>query len=252
MNQILNLIGANFHLDRPLVLPEAEVQLWWVDLEPTARAESRWQDLLSTDELARASRFHFARDRQRYVAARALLRTILGAYLGCDPKRCSFVYSKEQKPSLADAGDIQFNVSHSGERALLAFTRGREIGVDVEQIRHDSDLQAVARRFFSEREQTELAALPAEEKFDAFFRCWTRKEAYIKAVGLGLALPLRQFDVSLKPADDNALLATQPDAAEAARWSLRDLSAGDGYAAALCVRGHGLAVTAWPDSVACQ
>jgi len=152
------------------------------------------------DENKRASHFHFPIDRQRFVASRALLRTILGAYLIAGANDVSFSYSDKEKPSLrsvhADSG-ITFNVSHSGRIALYAFTRRREIGVDVEQVRRDFDVEAIARRFFSPREQRQLADFCNEERVDAFFRCWTRKEAYIKATGKGLSLPLAQFDVSL-------------------------------------------------------
>ena len=121
---------------------------------------------------------------------------------------------------------------------MLAFTRGREIGVDVEQVRSDFELEAIARRFFSPHEQAQLATVPADETPAAFFRCWTRKEAYIKATGDGLSLPLTQFDVSLEAGEQNALLATRPDASEVSRWLLRDVPGGSGYIAALCVRGQ--------------
>jgi 4'-phosphopantetheinyl transferase len=134
---------------------------------------------------------------------------------------------------------LEFNVSHSGSVAVLAFARGRALGVDVEQLRENFDHEAIACRFFSEEEQRQLAALQPSERYQGFFRCWTRKEAYIKAQGTGLSLPLHQFDVSLKPGEVNALLFTRPDSAEAARWSLQEVLAGDGYIAALCVSGHG-------------
>jgi 4'-phosphopantetheinyl transferase len=111
--------------------------------------------------------------------------------------------------------------------------------VDVERVRQDSDHEAIARRFFSEDEQRQLAALAPPERPAGFFRCWTRKEAYIKAQGAGLSLPLRQFDVSLKPGEANALLATRPDPTEAEHWSLQEVPAGEGYVGALCVRGNG-------------
>ena len=117
--------------------------------------------------------------------------------------------------------------------------RGRALGVDVEQLRENFDHAAIARRFFSEQEQHQLAALTPSERYHGFFRCWTRKEAYIKAQGAGLSLPLHQFDVSLKPGDLNALLATRPDSVEASRWSLQEVMAGEGYVGAVCVRGHG-------------
>jgi 4'-phosphopantetheinyl transferase len=233
------------------MLPEDEVQLWRADLEAIGADESRWLQVLSSDELTRASRFHFSRDRQRFIAGRVLLRTILAGYLRTDAHSLTFSYSKKEKPSLAlEQGDsgITFNVSHSGAIALLAFTRRREIGVDVEQVRPDSDLEAIARRFFSTHEQDQLSALPTEEQGDAFFRCWTRKEAYIKATGDGLSLPLNQFDVSLEVGDANALVATRPDGSEAGNWFLREVPAGPGYKAAICVRGKGWKLKNWSGS----
>jgi 4'-phosphopantetheinyl transferase len=248
MSQIKNIADSSFRIEAPLVLAGDEVQLWRVDLDAVGVDESRWQEILSTDESARASRFHFVRDRQRFVASRALLRTILAAYLATDPKDVSFSYSMKEKPSLGTAhavSDITFNLSHSGGIALLAFTRGREIGVDVEQVRSDSDLEAIARRFFSRHEQKQLGDLVPEARIEAFFRCWTRKEAYIKATGDGLSLPLSQFDVSLAPGEANALMATRPDTSEAQRWFLREVPAGTGFIAAVCVRGLGWKLNDW-------
>jgi 4'-phosphopantetheinyl transferase len=160
--------------------------------------------------------------------------------LGVDPDELTFSLRARNKPVLegphAKSG-ISFNVAHSGGVALLAFSRKREIGVDVEQVRRDVDVEAIAQRFFSPNEQEQLATVTGD-KHEAFFRCWTRKEAYVKARGEGLWLPLDQFDVSMKAGTDNALLATRPDASEAARWSLREIAAGPGYIAALCVAGH--------------
>jgi len=244
----MNITDSSFQIDGPLTLPEDEVQLWRADLDAIRGDESRWEKLLSTDEAARASRFHFARDRQCYVAGRALLRIILASHLGQEPAELRFSYSKKEKPSLdptKTGSDLTFNISHSGGIALLAFSRGREIGVDIEQVRPNSDLEAIARRFFSQHEQKQLAALSKDEKIDAFFRCWTRKEAYVKATGDGLSLPLSQFDVSIAPEEMNALLATRPDGKEASRWLIREVTAGSGYAAALCVRGRDWKLTDW-------
>jgi 4'-phosphopantetheinyl transferase len=241
MSQGMNITDFGFQIEAPLALPEDEVQLWRVDLEAIRAEESRWQKILSADESTRASRFHFSRDRQRFIAGRALLRIILAGYLATDPNSLRFSYSQKEKPSLgpphADS-NVMFNISHSGAVVLLAITRGREIGVDVEQVRSDFELETIARRFFSTHEQNQLAAVPAEEKPTAFFRCWTRKEAYVKATGDGLSLPLSQFDVSLGAGEQNALLATRPDDSEKSRWLLRDIPSGPGYTAALCVHGQ--------------
>jgi len=244
----MNITDSGFKIDAPLALPEDEVQLWRVDLEAICSDESRWQRVLSPDENKRASRFHFPIDRQRFVASRACLRTILGAYLTAGANDVSFSYSDKEKPSLrsvhADSG-ITFNVSHSGRIALYAFTRRREIGVDVEQVRRDFDVEAIARRFFSPREQRQLADFCNEERVDAIFRCWTRKEAYIKATGKGLSLPLAQFDVSLGAVKKSALLETRPDGSEAGRWFLREVQGGPGYIAAICVRGQDWKLNDW-------
>jgi 4'-phosphopantetheinyl transferase len=244
----MNITDSSFRIEAPLALPEDEVHLWRADLEALRGDELRWQKLLSPDELTRSARFHFARDRQRFVASRALLRSILASYLAQNPNSLNFSYSKKEKPFLgpADAaGNVTFNLSHSGGTALFAFTRGREIGVDVEQLRRDFDLEAIASRFFSTHEQSQLAALPADEKVEAFFRCWTRKEAYIKATGDGLSLPLSQFDVSLAAREKTALLATRPDGSEAGHWLLREVPAGSGCVAALCVRGKNWKLKEW-------
>ncbi len=238
----MNISATDFRLDVRTDLLPGEVHLWRVDLAAVAAGEQRWTQLLSEDERIRAARFHFSRDRQHFTATRALLRMILSSYVGADPKELRFRYSDKEKPSLISEpaeNVVEFNVSHSGTIALLVFARGHALGVDVEQMRRDFDHEAIAARFFSENERTQLAALAPAERHSGFFRCWTRKEAYVKAVGTGLSLPLHQFDVSLKPGEENALLCTRPDGAEAALWSMREIPAGDGYVAALCVRGHG-------------
>jgi 4'-phosphopantetheinyl transferase len=251
MGSFMDIANAGFDLKQSPKLAAHEVHLWRVNLEAAAQeepAEDRWSALLSADEQARATRFHFARHRQYFTATRAILRRVLAAYLGTDPKVLAFVYGGKNKPALGGEhtnNSLAFNVSHSGDIALFAFARSRQVGVDVELIRSNFDTSAIARRFFSAAEQSQIAALDPEQRHEAFFRCWTRKEAYIKAIGEGLSLPLDQFDVSLKPNDHNALLATRPDELEAQRWSLRDVAAGPGYVAALCASGTDWKLIDW-------
>jgi hypothetical protein len=167
----MNITKPGFSLAGPIALPENEVQLWRVDLGTVGPEEHRWQQVLSEDERARAARFHFSRDRQGYVSSRALLRIILAAYLGAEPKELSFRYSEKDKPALSGAHaaqKIEFNISHSGMAALLAFTRGREVGVDVELIRHDFDVEGIAHRFFSEHERQELMAFATSKPIRRF------------------------------------------------------------------------------------
>jgi 4'-phosphopantetheinyl transferase len=246
----LHITGVDFRIDSPLGLPENQVQLWRAELDNIRNDEARWMALLSAEEKTRAGRFHFAADRQRFTTSRALLRMILGGYLNTNPAHIDFAYSEKEKPALAEphaCSGIKFNLSHSGGVGLFAFSRHRELGVDIEAIRPDSDIETIARRFFSAAEQEELSSIPPDEKRDAFFRGWTRKEAYIKARGDGLSLPLHQFDVSLAGGSGfgSALVATRPDASESARWHLREVAAGSGYVAALCVRSPDCELRDW-------
>lgn len=234
------IADAGFRIDSRVTLDRQQVHLWRVDLAATISGAEQWSSILSSDERTRAARFHFPKDRLRFIAARAVLRRILGAYLDIDPRAVIFTYSPEEKPGLAEdqaKSGVSFNISHSGKIALLAFARSRDVGVDVEQHRPEIETTAIARRFFSSAEQLQLADLPADKHREAFFLCWSRKEAYIKATGKGMSLPLRDFDVSLAPNDQNALVATRPNPNERDRWSLRDIPVESGYAAALCVTG---------------
>jgi len=241
--------ASMFRIRTPLRLAEDEAQVWQADLDALARSETQWLNLLSRDEQDRAGRFRFPIHRQRFTAGRGLLRTLLGSYLNIDPREVIFRYSEKDKPRLADLfakSSLQFNLSHSDNVILLGFTLGRDIGVDVEKLRVNFNVLEIAERFFSESERNALAALPLSQHHQAFFNCWTRKEAFVKAVGEGLSLPLDQFDVSLAPGQSAELLATRPDPGEAARWSLWALDAGPGCAAAVVVRGSNLRILTAP------
>ena len=170
---MLEIADPQFQPASGLSLRPDEVQLWRVDLNQVAPAEPRWRQLLSPDEAVRADRFHFERDRRNYTATRALLRLLLAKYVNRAPERVCFVYGEREKPALDSRPpetQVHFNVSHSGMRALLAFTHGRELGVDIEQIRNNFDHQALAKRFFSPTEQQALTVLPLREQCAAFFR----------------------------------------------------------------------------------
>ncbi len=231
-----------------LILANDEVHVWCASLDlPASRLASLYQTL-TADELNRADQFFLERDRRRFMAARGLLRTILGRYLGLAPNQLRFIYGDHGKPALAPTpgqASLSFNLSHSAGLALYAVTSGREVGVDLERICSNFDFERLAARFFSVQENAILRALPAALKPEAFFNCWTRKEAYIKARGKGLALPLNQFDVSLTPGEPAKLLETRGDRDEASRWSLQALKPDPDYAAALAVAGHGWRFTCW-------
>jgi 4'-phosphopantetheinyl transferase len=227
--------------DGPLDLNRATVHVWQARLDQFAVRQGRMLELLSADERERAARFHFAKDRSHFIAARALLRTLLGRYLNFPPHQLSFIYGPYGKPALAgerESRALRFNVSHSHGVALYAVARERDVGVDVEYVRRDMVSESIAERFFSAREVATLRALPAEIQPQAFFNCWTRKEAFIKARGEGLSFPLDRFEVSLDPKEPAALVSVRDDPREASRWSLQALPVEEGYAAALAVEGH--------------
>jgi 4'-phosphopantetheinyl transferase len=224
----------------PVLLDGASVHLWRASLDCAPPERERLASLLSEDEQARAARLRVPSIRERFVAGRGLLRRLLGMYLAAPPESLRFAYRPHGKPYLhpeIGAPDIRFNLSHSQGLALFAFARGREVGVDLEIIRSDRDHTRLASRFFSAREVDALAALDPGDRMAGFFRCWTRKEAYLKARGEGLAIPLDSFSVSVGPEETACLLEADGAPAEAARWRIAAVDAAPGYAAALAVEG---------------
>jgi 4'-phosphopantetheinyl transferase len=235
----MTLAHVNATTDFRYHLGVHDVHVWHAGLTNVEDAHNL-EPMLSPDENERAARFRFPEHRRRFVIARGRLRQLLAAYLEVLPREVGFAYSEAGKPELAavHTRDICFNVSHSREIAVFAFAIGRKVGVDVEYIRYDVDVEEIPPRFFSQMEQQTLAALQGQQKFEGFFNCWTRKEAYVKAVGSGLSLPLRDFDVSLMPGEPARLLATRPVAKLADQWSMESLELGLEYAAALVVEGR--------------
>jgi 4'-phosphopantetheinyl transferase len=232
-----NLLSVPQRLDRELTT--GEIHIWYASLDTPI---SQFWGLLATDEKKRAGRFHFQADRKRFIVRRGILRTILGYYLSIEPSQFRFYYGKNEKPALADTfgkEKVHFNLSHSEGIALYAFARNREIGVDIERIRDISEMGQIAERFFSKRENAVLQALPKSKKKEAFFNCWTRKEAFIKAIGDGLSYPLDRFDVSLVPGEPARLLKVEGYSKVAPQWSIQDLKPASGFAAALAVKGAG-------------
>ena len=231
-----------------LRLSRDEIHIWRASLNLAAPRIQALRHILAANELSKARRFHFPKDRQRFIVARGLLRTILGRYLDTEPDQLRFCYDDYGKPSLAPSSDqetLNFSLSHSDGLALYAVARGREIGIDVERVCHIPEAAQIAERFFSAHENAVFRTLDARLKQEAFFACWTRKEAYVKARGKGLSLPLDQFGVSLVPGEPAMLLNIRGAPQEAARWSLCELTPGPGYVAALAVEGHDWRLTCW-------
>ena|SRR5690348_12732443 len=226
----------------PPLLP-GEIHIWRASQTVEPAVLSRLHGLLDPAEKARAERFVFQRDRDRFIVGRGLLRELLAAYIGCEPAQLGFDYGPQGKPSLRAsesaaiahaASHIRFNASHSQGLAAFAFALDCDLGIDVELIRNNFGGEEIAQRFFSREEVAELMSLPPEARAEAFFLCWTRKEAYIKARGQGLQIPLASFSVSLTPGQPEQLRAD-----DASRWELRSFQPKDDYAGAFVVEGKG-------------
>ncbi len=209
-----------------------QVHLWRVSLaRPPIPLDMLWR-VLTPDEVERAQRYRFERDRQRFVAARGMLRVILTRYTGLPPAAIHFETEDHGKPWLPSHPQLAFNASDSGEWMALGVTLERLIGVDIEQVREDVATLEIAERFFSPREVAALRALPPDEQTPAFFRCWTRKEAFIKAIGEGLSYPLDKFDVTLGPDSQAQLLFVEGEPEAPQRWWMIDFPIDRGYAGA--------------------
>ncbi|HKP77029.1 MAG TPA: 4'-phosphopantetheinyl transferase superfamily protein [Longimicrobiaceae bacterium] len=221
-------------------LAEGEVHVWRASLLASPGELARLHELLSDEEKVRAARFRYDLHRGRFIAGRGIQRLLLARYLDADPAALRYRQAAHGKPMLdgpaAESG-IRFNVTNAEDGLLLALATGRELGVDLEPLHRAVDRDAVARRFFSVPENEVYDTIPEEQRDAAFFTCWTRKEAYIKAVGDGLSMPLDCFDVTLRPGEPARLLATRGDPQQVERWTMRALDPGPGWLAALVVEG---------------
>ena len=219
-------------------LPLNTIHVWELPLLLPESLSFEFASVLSQDECERAARFHFERDARKFTVTRGSTRSILADYLRQTPRDLRFEYSQHGKPSLHDSSsDLRFSVSHSGDFALVAVSRELEIGVDIEKIREDIETDKLSERFFSQAERAAILSLAPERRIPSFFRCWTCKEAFLKAQGIGLSRSLDSFDVEVDPDQPARLLATRPNQSEAREWILYDVETPSGYAAALAVAG---------------
>jgi len=229
-----------------LTLSDNEVHVWRTSLNVPSALVQSLQHTLSPDEVERADRFHFERDHNHFIVARGILRTLLGRYLNISPSQLRFRYNPYGKPELASPStSLHFNISHSHELALFAFAQNRELGVDVEFMNRDIAYDELAQHTFSRYEVAIVRTLSGDAKRQGFFNCWTRKEAYIKARGMGLSLDLTSFDVSLRPDEPSTLLQSRENPREVTRWRFEALNVGAGYAGALAVEGHDWQLRTW-------
>jgi 4'-phosphopantetheinyl transferase len=236
-------------------IPRDEVHVWIASLELGDSRVIRLESDLSTEERERASRLRFQRDRGRFVAAHGFLRRVLAHYLGCAPRTVPIRAGANGKPELVSPVSVRFNLAHSDEVVVCALAVDREVGIDVERVMRVRDLDALARRVLSEREQATLFALDGELADEAFYTAWTRKEAVLKARGEGLGREPAGVEVAFGPAEPARLLAVAGEPGGERRWTVQSVDAGPGYVAAVAAEGDGWVVrrfsgladvSAWP------
>jgi len=244
--------GAKLHWPVPQTakpaLSQNEIHLWCAHLEEFLAAEPEFWKALSYDERSRAQSFQFHKDRDAFVIQWGLLRHLLSRYLPVSPAEHKFAYRLHGKPELVatpGTARLHFNISHSGSMALYALTRAVEVGVDIEHIRPMPDLDSIALNFFAPHETATLRALPAGQRLEAFFNCWTRKEAILKATGQGISEGVDGVEVTLVPGELAHVLRVRRNSRAALDWSLHALQPADGYAAALAYLGRGFPLQCW-------
>jgi 4'-phosphopantetheinyl transferase len=212
-----------------------EIHVWHAALDREKEVIVQLESTLSREEKARSDRFHFVNDRNRFVVARGLLRELLGGYLHQAPTGLEFSYGQHGKPSLSGgnaSSGLSFNLSHSSGLVVYAIARERNLGIDVEHVRPESAGKDIARRYFSAREVNDLRTLPPEARTEGFFHCWTRKEAYLKATGMGLQIPLDSFSVSLLPGKSAQFLGGVES-----RWHMAAYHPAEAFVAAVVYDG---------------
>jgi 4'-phosphopantetheinyl transferase len=222
------------------------VQIWRIWLTALDAAFTSYGATLSSDERARAERYRFENLRRSWILSRGALRILLGHYLGCPPNEIELIFGPKGKPALKNSSRIRFNVSHSGHMAVFAFTVDCELGVDVEKLRKFDSTELIATRYFSNAEASELLSLKPSDRCLAFFRCWTRKEAYVKAIGDGLAIPLDRFQVTLLPGVPARFVQIAGNKGSAKDWTLHDLTVAPDYVGALAYQDSPRPITFHP------
>jgi len=231
-----------------LSLSDKYIDIWRTALDLPQRQVDEYLTLLSSEEISRAQRFKVKRKYREYIISRGLLRRVLGHALRTDPAGFEFEYTEHEKPFLGlihRGKSVSFNVSHSHEQTLIAVTLDHALGIDIEYVRQDVQFKQLARRFFSAQEAGELETYTEAGIPRAFFACWTRKEAFVKALGDGIAFGLNEFSVSVNPFDDTVALTTHWDPDEAGNWSLVSIRTDQEYIAALAVAGQGVKIRYW-------
>lgn len=227
---------------RLIALSRNEVHIWRLELNQPSSCLDKSASNLSRKERTRAASFRFETHRNRFILCHGALRTILGLYLNTEPDRLDFCYNNHGKPCLSDRffkDQVQFNLAHSDDLAICAFAKGRNVGIDLEHVHNIPDVEELAASFFPKQESKRLQMLPSDQKTRAFFRCWTRREAYGKAKGTGLIKESNQCEALLAPEEFPCLLGKTGNGKSDRRWSAISFTPAPEYTAALVVEGHG-------------
>lgn len=223
-------------------LSDSDIHVWCASLSVSPQELSHYRSLLSQNEVDRAGRFVFEKDRNHYIAGRGLLRVMLGRYLNLEPARLEFVYGLHGKPAIKPGHTdmaLEFNLSHSKDLVLYAFNWNRRVGVDVEYRIPMADMDNFAEQYFTPRESAWINALTGQQKENAFFKTWTCKEAFLKANGSGLTVPINQVEISFETQETVKLISIGSDKEQTANWRIEMFNPFPGYQAALAVEGHG-------------
>lgn len=220
-----------------LFLEENKVHVWVIKKDSIIKFLEYYRDLLSIDEKKKSKTFRFSKDRNTYILARGALRLLLTKYLKIHPKNIVFNYCAFGKPKIKYDYTIKFNVSHSGEMIVIAFCNDYDIGIDVEYIKRDFDVFDIVDNYFSKQEIKALHKIPNNQLTEAFFRGWTRKEAFIKAKSQGLSFPLDSFSISMDSDDNAELYETAWDKNEKNLWNIVPFETHKDYKAAFAVKG---------------
>jgi 4'-phosphopantetheinyl transferase len=214
------------------------IHIWTLPTQAADAVVAKFEQVLASNEIERASRFRFPHLRDSFVIRHGVLRHLLGRYLQLNPAKVLFDYGPNGKPGLNPATGPQFNMTHSAGMAAIALGTDCQIGIDLERIRPLPEMQHIASSYFCPEEVAEIAFLPQHEREPAFFRCWTRKEAYVKAIGEGLSAPLNSFRVTLQADAPARLVHLGGDATAASGWTLHDLNLAPDCTAALAYSGR--------------
>lgn len=223
---------------KTLSLSSDMVDAWYIDVNDCKKQILYYTSLLSTDEKLKADKFKFINDKNRFIIARGVLRILLGRYLSINPEKVAFKYGDYGKPEAKNNLSINFNISHSGKMIIFGFAKSHDIGVDIEEIKNNFDVLDIANNFFSKKEIQFLNNLPKEHQKEGFYRCWTRKESFIKAKSIGLSYPLDSFSVSIDSHEHAELLETLWDINEKHKWALFSFSPSENYIGAISIKGN--------------